>query len=119
MSLSGGNLQKFIIGRELSQSPGVIIAAQPTWGLDIGATHDIRQMLLSMRDNGVAIIVVSQDIDELLEICDTISVIASGTLSPAFKVADTTSEQIGRFMSGEAGAHPVGKPPVKFHAVET
>ncbi len=119
MSLSGGNLQKFIIGRELSQSPGVIIAAQPTWGLDIGATHEIRQLLLSMRDSGVAIIVVSQDIDELFEICDTISVMSSGTLSPANKVADTTSEQVGLLMSGEAGSHLAAKPVVDCHALET
>ena len=80
-SLSGGNLQKFIVGREIRQRPKVLIAAQPTWGVDVGAAAQIRQALLDLRDAGVAILVVSEELDELFEICDGLAVIAQGRLS--------------------------------------
>ena len=82
-SLSGGNLQKFIVGREIRQQPKVLIAAQPTWGVDVGAAAQIRQALLDLRDAGVAVLVVSEELDELFEICDRLAVIAQGRLSPA------------------------------------
>ena len=69
-SLSGGNLQKFIVGREILQGPRVMIAAQPTWGVDVGASAQIRQALIDLRDEGVAVLVVSEELDELFEICD-------------------------------------------------
>ena len=82
-SLSGGNLQKFIVGREIRQQPKVMIAAQPTWGVDVGAAAQIRQALLDLRDSGVAVLVVSEELDELFEICDRLAVIAQGRLSDA------------------------------------
>jgi len=99
-SLSGGNLQKYIVGREILQGPRVMIAAQPTWGVDIGASAQIRQALIDLRDAGVAVLVVSEELDELFEICDRIAVIARGRLSPPKAVRDTNVEKIGRLMGG-------------------
>ena len=80
-SLSGGNLQKYIVGREIRQRPKLLIAAQPTWGVDVGAAAQIRQALLDLRDQDVAVLVVSEELDELFEICDRVAVIAQGRLS--------------------------------------
>jgi simple sugar transport system ATP-binding protein len=99
-SLSGGNLQKFIVGREMRQQPSVLIAAQPTWGVDVGAAAQIRQALIDLRDRGVAVLIVSEELDELFEICDRIAVIAQGRLSPAQQVATTDAAEIGLLMSG-------------------
>ncbi len=99
-SLSGGNLQKFIVGRELLQKPGVVVAAQPTRGLDVGAAAAIRRALIEMRNAGVAVLVISEDLDELFEICDRIAVIAKGRLSPAKPTSETNVEEIGLWMSG-------------------
>ena len=99
-SLSGGNLQKFIVGREIRQRPKMMIAAQPTWGVDVGAAAQIRQALLDLRDSGVAVLVVSEELDELFEICDRLAVIARGRLSDAKPVRETNAEEIGLLMSG-------------------
>ena len=99
-SLSGGNLQKFIVGRELMQEPRLIIVAQPTWGLDVGAAAAIRQALIDRRNAGTAVLVISEELDELFEICDRIAVIANGRLSPAKLTAETNVEEIGLWMSG-------------------
>ncbi len=99
-SLSGGNLQKFIVGREIRQQPKVMIAAQPTWGVDVGAAAQIRQALLDLRDTGVAILVVSEELDELFEICDRLAVMAQGRLSLPKPVRETNAEEIGMLMSG-------------------
>ena len=99
-SLSGGNLQKFIVGREIRQNPKMMIAAQPTWGVDVGAAAQIRQALLDLRDRGVAVLVVSEELDELFEICDRLAVIARGRLSNAKPVRDTNAAEIGLLMSG-------------------
>ena len=99
-SLSGGNLQKFIMGREIELDPRVIIVAQPTWGVDVGAAAFIRQSLIDLRNAGAAVLVVSEELDELFEICDRIAVIANGRLSPAKPVAETNVEEIGVWMSG-------------------
>jgi simple sugar transport system ATP-binding protein len=107
-SLSGGNLQKYIVGREIRQHPRVLIAAQPTWGVDVGAAAQIRQALLDLRDAGVAVLVVSEELDELFEICDRLAVIAQGRLSESKAAATTNAEEIGLLMSGSfisAGAH--------------
>jgi simple sugar transport system ATP-binding protein len=98
-SLSGGNLQKYIVGREIRQQPKVMIAAQPTWGVDIGAAAQIRQALLDLRDAGVAILVVSEELEELFEICDRLAVMAQGRLSQAKPVRETNAEEIGMLMS--------------------
>ncbi|AUL99806.1 ABC transporter [Rhodocyclaceae bacterium] len=99
-SLSGGNLQKFILGREILQTPRLLVCAQPTWGVDVGAAAFIRQTLIDLRNRGCAVLVVSEEIDELFEICDRIAVIAKGRLSPARPVAETSVEDIGVWMSG-------------------
>jgi simple sugar transport system ATP-binding protein len=99
-SLSGGNLQKFIVGREILQAPKVLVVAQPTWGVDVGAAAFIRQSLIDLRNRGTAILVISEELDELFEICDRIAVIAKGRLSPARRTRDTNVEEIGRWMSG-------------------
>ena len=107
-SLSGGNLQKFIVGREIRQTPRVMIAAQPTWGVDVGAAAQIRQALIDLAQSGVAVLVVSEELDELFEICDRLAVIAQGRLSEAKDTATTNAEEVGILMSGSfiaAGAH--------------
>ncbi|WP_198971288.1 ABC transporter ATP-binding protein [Xylophilus sp. ASV27] len=108
-SLSGGNLQKFIVGRELLQQPRVLVAAQPTWGVDVGAAAFIRQSLVALRDAGAAVLVVSEELDELFELCDRIAVIADGRLSPGVPAQQTDVETIGLWMSGlwpESGMGP-------------
>jgi len=99
-SLSGGNLQKFIIGREILQSPQVLIAAHPTWGVDIGAARIIHDALLKLRDEGAAILIVSEDIDELFQISDRIAALYSGRLSPLAATTEMTTEQLGSWMAG-------------------
>ena len=101
-SLSGGNLQKFIMGREMMLEPSVLLVAQPTWGVDIGAASEIRQRLVVMRNAGAAIVVISEEIDELFEICDRLQVLHKGHLSPSQDVAATSVEQIGTYMIGAA-----------------
>lgn len=99
-SLSGGNLQKFIVGRELLLEPDVMIAAQPTWGVDVGAAQLIRQALIDLRDRGVAVLVVSEELDELFAICDQICVMAGGRLSAPLRPGATSVEAIGALMAG-------------------
>jgi simple sugar transport system ATP-binding protein len=99
-SLSGGNLQKFIVGREIDANPTLLIVSQPTWGVDVGAAAQIRGEILALRDAGCAVLVVSEDLDELFEICDRLHVVAKGYLSPSVPRADATVERIGEWMSG-------------------
>ena len=99
-SLSGGNLQKFIVGREIDAHPKLLIVSQPTWGVDVGAAAQIRGALLALRDAGCALLVVSEDLDELFEISDRLVVIARGRVSPSIPAAQATREQIGQWMSG-------------------
>jgi simple sugar transport system ATP-binding protein len=99
-SLSGGNLQKFIVGRETMLEPKVIVVAQPTWGVDIGASMLIRQALIDLRDRGVAVLVISEELDELFMISDRLAVMAQGRLSRAVPAAETSLEQIGAWMGG-------------------
>jgi ABC-type uncharacterized transport system ATPase subunit len=109
-SLSGGNLQKFIVGREILQQPKVLVVAQPTWGVDVGAAAFIRQSLIDLRNAGTAILVISEELDELFEICDRIAVIAKGRLSPAKRAAETNVEEIGQWMSGLWEANDFASP---------
>ncbi|HEY3532709.1 MAG TPA: ABC transporter ATP-binding protein, partial [Casimicrobiaceae bacterium] len=93
--------------REIERAPKVLIAAQPTWGVDVGAAAQIRQTLLDLRDRGVAVLVISEDLDELLEICDRLAVIAQGRLSLAKPIRETSAEEIGQWMAGvETNAEP-------------
>jgi general nucleoside transport system ATP-binding protein len=99
-SLSGGNLQKFLVGREIDAEPKLLIVAQPTWGVDVGAAALIRAELLTLRDAGCALLVVSEELEELFEISDRLHVVAQGRLSPALPTREATVERIGQWMSG-------------------
>ena len=99
-SLSGGNLQKFIVGREIEATPKLLIISQPTWGVDVGAAAQIRAEILELRDAGCAVLVVSEELDELFEIADRLQVMAKGRISPSVNIKDATVEQIGEWMSG-------------------
>ena len=111
MSLSGGNLQKFVVGREILREPGVLVVAQPTWGVDAGAAATIRQALINLAGRGAAVLVISQDLDELEEIADRIAVIFHGRLSEAIDAAAATREALGLLMGGSVDkdlCHAVG-----------
>ncbi len=99
-SLSGGNLQKFIMGREIEAAPKLLVVSQPTWGVDVGAAAQIHAEILALRDAGCAVLVVSEELDELMELSDRIQVIAKGQLSPSLARADASVELIGQWMSG-------------------
>ena len=101
-SLSGGNMQKFVVGREINLRPGILIVAQPTWGVDAGAVATIHQALIDLAEEGAAVLVISQDLDEIFAICDEIAVISGGRLSPARPIGDVTVEEIGLLMGGTA-----------------
>jgi simple sugar transport system ATP-binding protein len=105
-ALSGGNLQKFVIGRELDRKPSVLVVNQPTWGVDAGAAATIRQALLDLARAGSAVLVISQDLDEIFEIADRIAVISRGQLSEAHLASEMTAEKIGLLM---AGAHEIAE----------
>jgi len=99
-SLSGGNLQKFIVGREIMQNPGVIVVLQPTWGVDAGSAAAIRQALINLAAEGAAVLAVSQDLEELFEISDRIAVICEGRMSEARLAENVTVEEVGLLMAG-------------------
>ncbi len=99
-ALSGGNLQKFVIGREVLQAPKVLVVNQPTWGVDARAAARIRAALRALAADGAGVIVISQDLDELMEIADTFAVIAAGRLSPTRPAAAVDVESLGRMMGG-------------------
>ena len=112
-SLSGGNLQKFIVGREVVKQPKVLVVSQPTWGVDVGAAAQIRQEIVALRDAGSAVLVVSEELDELFEICDALYVMANGGLSARIAVRDATVAQIGELMGGtraESGGASLNAP---------
>ncbi len=99
-SLSGGNLQKFIVGREIMLAPKLLFLAQPTWGVDVGAASAIRKRLIELRNQGMAILVISEELEELFALSDVIQVLYHGTLSPPLVTRDTKPEDIGRYMIG-------------------
>lgn len=99
-SLSGGNLQKFVVGREVDAGPRVFIVSQPTWGVDVGAAARIRAEFLALRDRGCAVLVISEELEELFEVCDRLQVMARGFLSPAVAISDASVQVIGEWMSG-------------------
>jgi general nucleoside transport system ATP-binding protein len=103
-ALSGGNLQKFVIGRELDRKPGVLVINQPTWGVDAGAAALIRQAIIDLARAGSAVLVISQDLEEIFEVADRIAVISRGQLSEAYPTSELNAEKIGLLM---AGAHEI------------
>jgi simple sugar transport system ATP-binding protein len=107
VSLSGGNLQKFVVGREILREPGVLVVSQPTWGVDAGAAATIRQALIDLAARGTAVLIISQDLDELAEIADRIAVMFHGRLSPPLRAVEATRETLGLLMGGaQAGGAP-------------
>jgi general nucleoside transport system ATP-binding protein len=110
-SLSGGNLQKFIVGREIDANPKLLIVSQPTWGVDVGASAQIRGEILALRDAGCAVLVVSEELEELFEISDRLHVIAKGRLSPSIDRARATVSLIGEWMSGLWVVSPIRETP--------
>ncbi|MGJ8544725.1 MAG: ABC transporter ATP-binding protein [Sulfitobacter sp.] len=102
-SLSGGNLQKFVIGREVLQRPEVLVVNQPTWGVDASAAAAIRQALLDLAQGGAAVVVISQDLDELMEISDRFAALNEGRLSVPRPAQGLSVEEIGKMMGGAHG----------------
>ena len=104
-SLSGGNLQKFVVGREVLQDPKLLVVSQPTWGVDAGAAAAIHDALVMLAEQGTAIVVISQDLDEIFSLCDSIAVIAGGKLSATSKIAETTISDVGLLMGASGHDH--------------
>ncbi len=98
--LSGGNLQKFIIGREILSNPDLLILSQPTWGIDVGSESFIRKTIIELSQQGVAIIIISHDIDEILELCHKVSVLYEGSLSNPLEVDGIDISKLGKQMGG-------------------
>lgn len=99
--LSGGNLQKFVVGREVLQEPSVLVVSQPTWGVDAGAAVTIHQALVDLAAEGSAVVIISQDLDELRSVCTTLAVLCEGKLSEARPTRSYTTEEISRLMGGQ------------------
>jgi general nucleoside transport system ATP-binding protein len=102
-SLSGGNLQKFVVGREVLQRPEVLVINQPTWGVDASAAASIRQSILDLAAGGAAVVCISQDLDELMEISDSFAALNEGRLSAPRDASGLTVEEIGLMMGGAHG----------------
>jgi ABC-type uncharacterized transport system ATPase subunit len=102
-ALSGGNLQKFVVGREILREPQLFVVAQPTWGVDAAAAATIRQALLDLAARGAAVLVISQDLDELFALADRLAVISEGRLSEARPTASLNREAVGLMMGGIHG----------------
>ena len=99
-SLSGGNLQKIMLARELAGQPAVIVAAQPTRGLDVGAMEYIHQRILQERERGAGILLISEDLDEVFNLSDRIVVLYEGEVMGETSRRDASREQVGLWMSG-------------------
>jgi simple sugar transport system ATP-binding protein len=99
-SLSGGNLQKFVIGREVLQNPDVLVVNQPTWGVDAAAAASIRQALLDLATQGAAVVVISQDLDELIEISDRFGALNVGRIDKIVPMRGLTIDEVGLMMGG-------------------
>jgi simple sugar transport system ATP-binding protein len=99
-ALSGGNLQRFIVGREILSGPAALIVAYPTWGVDVAAVAAIHAALVALRDAGAAVVVMSEDLDELLALSDRMAVLCRGRLSAPMPVRACTPERLGLLMSG-------------------
>ena len=109
-ALSGGNLQKFVVGREIAKKPDVLIVSQPTWGVDVGAAQFIRKAMMDLAANGAAVIVISQDLEEIFAVSHKITVLHEGRLSPAYAAREMTAEAIGLLMGGSHPEKAVKKP---------
>ena len=108
-SLSGGNKQKVIVARELTQGAQLVIAAQPTRGVDVGSIEFIHRQLVDQRDAGVAVLLVSAELDEVLSLSDRVAVIYEGRIQAVLPVAEATRERVGLLMAGDAHATDVAR----------
>ena len=108
-SLSGGNLQKFLVGREVLQDPAVLVINQPTWGVDAGAALAIHEAIMALAEAGAAVMIISQDLDEIFVLADRVAVIAGGRVSEPVLSRDATVELIGRLMGGGSAPAPRGE----------
>ncbi|MGD9301041.1 MAG: ATP-binding cassette domain-containing protein, partial [Desulfobacterales bacterium] len=99
-NLSGGNIQKLILGREISENPSLLVASHPTYGLDVGATEYLRNHLLKRRREGGAVLLVSEDLDEIFELCDRIAVMFRGEFMGVLMADDPRLKDIGLMMAG-------------------
>ncbi len=115
-SLSGGNLQKFLVGREIVQAPAVLVINQPTWGVDAGAALAIHEAIMALAQQGAAVVIISQDLDEIFVLADRIAVIAGGRLSEPVPTREATIESIGRLMGGTSAPAPAHAEPEAAHA---
>jgi simple sugar transport system ATP-binding protein len=104
-ALSGGNLQKFVIGREILQEPRAIVVNQPTWGVDAAAAAAIRQALIDLAARGAAVVAISQDLDELLELAHRFAALNEGRLSAPVPTEGLTVAEIGLMLGGAHGMH--------------
>ena len=107
-TLSGGNLQKFVVGREIMRDPKLLVINQPTWGVDAGAAGFIRQAIVDLAANGAAVVVISQDLDELLELADRLVVLNEGRASRVLGTGEVKIEEIGLLMGGVHGDAQAG-----------
>ena len=99
-TLSGGNMQKLLMGRELISNPEVIIASQPTRGLDVSAVEAIHNLIVQQRDNGSAVMLFSEDLDELFKLSDRIIVLYEGSVIKEFLIEDANRNNVGLAMAG-------------------
>ena len=106
-ALSGGNLQKFVVGREIIKAPQILIVSQPTWGVDIGAAMLIRRALIDLAEEGSAIFLISQDLEEIFALSTHIAVLHHGRLSPSYPIEEMTAEKVGLLMGGADSAEMV------------
>ena len=107
-NLSGGNIQKLILGREISGRPALLVASHPTYGLDVGATEYIRKQLLQKREQGLAVLLVSEDLEEIFELCDRIAVMYEGRFMGILPTTEATVEDVGLMMAGSQPGAAVG-----------
>jgi general nucleoside transport system ATP-binding protein len=107
-SLSGGNLQRFLVGREVQQDPTLLVINQPTWGVDAGAAVAIRDAIIRLAETGTAVVIISQDLDEIFLLCDRIAVMAGGRVSAAIPVREARVDEIGLLMGGIPASNPEG-----------
>ncbi len=107
-SMSGGNQQKAIIAREIDISPRLLVIAQPTRGLDVGAIENIHRRVIAERDKGRAVLLVSFELDEVMSLCDRIVAISKGEIVGIVDAGQTNEREIGAMMAGQASNHSTG-----------
>jgi simple sugar transport system ATP-binding protein len=108
--LSGGNLQRLILAREISSEPGLMVAVQPTRGLDVGAIETVHRLLLRQREAGMAVLLISEDLDEILMLADRVAVIYEGRISPSIAIEEAEIQELGLMMTGSTADTTARRP---------